>query len=883
MIEFKLHRQNFHRFLTTWTPGVFSYLAQNRKTIVQFIIAVFFIGMGIYFVKHERGEFASIQKTLNTAQPLWVLLGIAISSLYIALQALMYVFSFKSIHKKITFQSATLLFLKRNFISVFLPAGGVSSLAFFTKPLEEQDISKTKIHFASTIYAFVGILSVLLVAIPAIIFTLIKETTSSGEVSALIGLLGLTGLLIWVFRSVTRNGIVYRFILKLNPELSLLIDEIKSQVINQRSFFWTVFISLLIEFCGIAHLMIAMIAFGFVPSLEAAVIAYIVSVMFLILSPFMRGLGAIEFSLAFILTRYGFTTVDAVAITLLYRIFEFWIPLAAGLKSFVFVKNHIVLRIIPVILTFTLGIINIISAITPAIPKRLALISDLLPLQAIHASNYFTLISGLFLLGLTAYMIRGLRTAWLFAFVIGIVSMVGHLVKAIDYEEASVALFLCLSLWMTRKEYYVKGNPELRQLGIKSALIAIGAVLLYGIIGFYYLDKNFFNIDFSIWQSIGYTLQNFFLFQSSDLVPNALMIHRHFARNFLLSINFAGIISMSFLFYTLIRPYVMKVESNGDEHLKATQLVSKYGRSGLDYFKTYFDKLYFFATGVSGFVSYRIKGTFAVVLENPVCENDEALKIIVKEFDLFCLEHGLKPLYYRVPEESLKIYHSLKKKSLIIGQEAILNLNEFSLEGRSRKSLRNSCNKMKEEGWFIKIYETPVKDGVLQKLKAVSDEWLYEQDYSELVFAQGRFNIAELKYHTIIAVENEEEKVAAFANIIPDYAPGEATYDLIRKAENAHKDSIDFLMIEMFMYLKSKGFQKVNMGLAPMSGIEQGKDFPEKTIKFAYEQIRSFSHYKGLRGFKDKFDPEWQNRYLIYEHDYDLLQAPVILSKVFKP
>jgi phosphatidylglycerol lysyltransferase len=73
------------------------------------------------------------------------------------------------------------------------------------------------------------------------------------------------------------------------------------------------------------------------------------------------------------------------------------------------------------------------------------------------------------------------------------------------------------------------------------------------------------------------------------------------------------------------------------------------------------------------------------------------------------------------------------------------------------------------------------------------------------------------------------------------------------------------------------------MGLAPMSGIEQGKDLPEKTIKFAYEQIRSFSHYKGLRSFKEKFGPDWQNRYLIYEHDYDLLQAPVILTKVFKP
>jgi len=153
MIEYKLHRRNFFRFLTSWSPGIFSFLSQNRKTIVQFIITVFFIGMGIFFVKHEKGEFAQIQHTLNTAQPLWVLIGIAITSLYIGLQALMYVFSFRSIGKKITFKSAVLLFLKRNFISVFLPAGGVSSLAFFTKPLEEQNISKTKIHFASSIYA----------------------------------------------------------------------------------------------------------------------------------------------------------------------------------------------------------------------------------------------------------------------------------------------------------------------------------------------------------------------------------------------------------------------------------------------------------------------------------------------------------------------------------------------------------------------------------------------------------------------------------------------------------------------------------------------------------------------------------------------------------
>jgi len=878
MTKLHLHIKRLLKAISSWKPGLFSYLSENRKIIIQVIVAIFFIGMGLYFIGQEKAEIPKIREILNTANPLWVLIGFAITSIYISLQALMYVFSFRSIHCKITFQSAVLLFLKRNFISVFLPAGGVSSLAFFTKPLEDQNISKTKIHFASSIYAFVGIISVVLVAIPAILYTLIKKSVSSGEIYALAGVILLVISLLAAFRSATHNGYVYRLLLRLDPEMSSLIDEIKSQSFDKKAFIWNNIFSVLIEMCGIGHLMIAMLALGYHPNFEAAVIGYIISVLFLILSPFMRGLGAIEFSLSFILTQYGLTTVDAVAITLLYRIFEFWIPLAAGIKSFVFVKNHIVLRIIPVVLTFALGIVNIISALTPAIPSRRAIIADLLPLQAIHASNYFTMAAGLFLLGLTAYMLKGLKTAWHLAMLLGVVSVIANLTKAIDYEEASLALFLCLSLWMTRKEYYVKGSPEFRQLGLKTAAIAILAILIYGIIGFYFLDKKYFDIDFSFTESVKYTLQNFFLFQSEDLIPNT-----KFAHKFLISINISGFLSMAFLFITLIKPYVHSVELSGDEHKKAKDLLQKYGRSALDYFKTYSDKLLYFTTTVDGFISYRICGTFAVVLENPVCENKEGIALAIAEFDTFCKEQGLKPFYYRVPEDSLDIYRSLKKKSLIIGQEAILDLTTFTLEGRSRKSFRNACNKMKDEGWFIRYYEAPIKDGLLQQLKTVSEEWLDQQDYSELVFAQGMFSVAELKNQTIITVENAEEKVAAFVNIIPDYMPEEATFDLIRKALNAHKDSIDFLMIEMFLYLKSKGYKSVNLGMAPMSGIEQGKDFPEKTIKFAYEQIRSFSHYKGLRSFKDKFDPEWRNCYLIYEHDYDLLQAPVILSKAFKP
>ena len=54
-------------------------------------------------------------------------------------------------------------------------------------------------------------------------------------------------------------------------------------------------------------------------------------------------------------------------------------------------------------------------------------------------------------------------------------------------------------------------------------------------------------------------------------------------------------------------------------------------------------------------------------------------------------------------------------------------------------------------------------------------------------------------------------------------------------------------------------------------------------MKFAYEKIRSFSNYKGQREYKEKFNPQWNDKFLVYRNDYDLLQVPAVLSKVIKP
>lgn len=290
----------------------------------------------------------------------------------------------------------------------------------------------------------------------------------------------------------------------------------------------------------------------------------------------------------------------------------------------------------------------------------------------------------------------------------------------------------------------------------------------------------------------------------------------------------------------------------------------------------------FFSKSRKGFLSYRISGHFAVVLEGPVASDKDEMSRCIEEFDKYCYQNGLNNIYYRVPAASLDVYTALNKKTMFIGQEAVVDLMAFSMAGNSKKSLRNALNKIKSSGYTTTVHMPPVKDGVVQKLKLVSDEWLEDTRRKEIVFSQGMFDWDEIKNQEIITVENDEEKFVAFLNIIPDHVKEETTYDLMRKTKDAPNGVMDFIMIALFEHAKSRGYRYVNMGFAPISVANETKSFSEKTVKFAYNRIKALQQHKGIRDYKQKFDPEWNDRYLVYDQDYDLFQVPAVLAKVIK-
>ena len=402
-------------------------------------------------------------------------------------------------------------------------------------------------------------------------------------------------------------------------------------------------------------------------------------------------------------------------------------------------------------------------------------------------------------------------------------------------------------------------------------------MLVFGTLGFFFLDEQHFAADFTLRQSFRQAVTTFFL---SDI---SLTPATSFGREFLIGMNILGGGTLAYVAYLLLRPLILRPPSAADDRLRAQALLEKYGRSSLDYFKTYSDKAFWFSEDEEGFVAFRTSRSYAIALENPVCRDEAAVAEMIPAFERWCRQNGLRAAWYRIPESSISVFEKLGKKLFPIGENATVSLDTFSLQGKDKKDLRNVMNRLVKEGFTFHAYDPPQRDSFLQQLKAVSDDWLRETGRSELAFSQGFFEEEELKNQPIFTIENQEGKVVGFVNIVPDYAPGEANFDLMRKTEDAPNGTMDFLFVNMFLHLKEQGFHRCDLGMVPMSGIDEPDNIQERAIKLAYERIRQFSHYKSLRDFKEKFGPDWQMMYLVYSAPFDLVYLPGALGEVIQP
>ena len=522
------------------------------------------------------------------------------------------------------------------------------------------------------------------------------------------------------------------------------------------------------------------------------------------------------------------------------------------------------------------GLVNLESVINPSLPERFSKLLELFPLEFLQVSRFFVLLTGFALVISSLNILKRKQRAFNIVALLSVVSIIFHLTKGIDYEEATVSAILLLMLFSARKEFTVKSaDLEFKSVYLR-ILTAFVIVAGYGIIGFYLLESGHFNFNFHLIDAIQTTFSIISLIGKPQIVPQT-----GYAVWFTRSVYLLTFTAIGYSIFTLFRPVAQRFGNLPGEKLRAAEILNKSGRSSMDFFKLWRDKSYFFSKTGKSFISYRVARGVALALGDPVGESEETSRII-GEFCEFCRLMDWETAFYQTTPEFLAMYENCGLRRLKIGEDAIVELENFKIESPKNKKLRKTLNKFERENYRFERFDAPLSDEILKQMEEVSDDWLTLPGRRERAFSLGSFDPVYLRETTVYAVFDAANNMLAFVNKIPSYADSETTFDLMRHRDKAPNGTMDFIFTKLILEAKKEGFKTLTLGMSPLADFVENP-FPtpeERAVQIFLERMNFLFSYTGLKNFKAKFAGVWEPRYLIFRHTLDLPKIGLALLRV---
>jgi phosphatidylglycerol lysyltransferase len=274
------------------------------------------------------------------------------------------------------------------------------------------------------------------------------------------------------------------------------------------------------------------------------------------------------------------------------------------------------------------------------------------------------------------------------------------------------------------------------------------------------------------------------------------------------------------------------------------------------------DKHLLFSTSGKAFIMFGRQGRSWISLFDPVGPRTEWQELIWR-FIEEATDHGGRAVFYQVRPESLSLYLDAGLRALKLGEYAYVPLATFSLQGSHRASLRHAVNRAERDGLSFSLVPAAEVAALLPELRAISNAWLTESRTREKGFSLGAFRDAYIVRRPV-AIVRQHGTIIAFANMLCTEQQDEVSVDLMRQVPGAPSGTMDFLFTQLMLHFKARGVQRFALGMAPMAGMVTHELAPRwhRFGRWLFDSGEIFYHFRGLRTFKEKFQPVWEPRYL---------------------
>lgn len=606
-------------------------------------------------------------------------------------------------------------------------------------------------------------------------------------------------------------------------------------------------------------LLAASVLFVLVPGLSpdafpAFFIAYVLAIVVAVFAHVPGGLGVFE---AVVLAALPADRPAVFAGLLLYRLVYYLLPLfiaatvlvlreasalrrpiGAGLSLLdkigrVLAPNAITL------LVFVAGFILLVSGALPGVRTRLTDLDELVPLPFIEGSHLAGSLVGTLLLLVAPALNARLRSGFVVARWLLVAGIVFSLLKGLDYEEAALQLLVLAILQYARPAFYRRGGIATEPVDARW-LAAVAAALALSVWAGFFAYKRVPYSDDLWWR---------------------FALHSN-APRFLRATFAAGVVLAAFSVWHLLVGRSASPRTNDALPPEvAAQALAHAPRTDANLAFTG-DKRFVISAAGDAFLMYRVRGRTWIVMGDPVGPEAAWGEIVWAIRHACDAAHG-RLCFYQISAGMLPLIIDMGLEVMKYGEEAHVALADFSLDGPRAKDFRAALRRADRDGLTFAVVNPADVPAIMAQLRAVSDAWLADRPGEEKRFSLGPFDPAYLARFPV-AVVRQGERMLAFANIWTNGGGGEMSVDLMRHRPDAPPGTMDMMFVRLFAWGRDQGYQTFNLGVAPLSGLPEDRLAPiwAKIGRTLFERGERLYRFTGLRAFKEKFQPNWEPRYI---------------------
>lgn len=532
-----------------------------------------------------------------------------------------------------------------------------------------------------------------------------------------------------------------------------------------------------------------------------------------------------------------------------------------------------------------LGAVTVVSALVPSWRHRTQVVIELLPPFAPAVATGAALATGFALVWVAKGLRRRKHRAWVVAVALSGSATALHVIKGLDYEEAALAGLVLVGLLLTAPAFKAAADPVSR----RTAWLAVVAVPACGLLAgtaFLAIRRHDLVGRPRLLALIGEAAAGL------AGLPGPLDYRTPYleARSELV-LGVLGLIALLTLLAALLRAGGAPPVHSTEAARRVRGLLDAHGdQDSLGYFALRDDKsLVFSPTGKSA-IAYRVVGGVCLASGDPLGDV-EAWPGAIESWLEQAREHAWVPGVLAASERGAKVFHRYGFDALELGDEAIVDVDEFTLAGREMRTVRQAVHRVERGGTTAQVTRLSDLDArEIDRVRELAAAWRDGSTERGFSMALGRFGEPDDGRCVLVRAFDADGRMRGLLHLVP-WGDSGLSLDLMRRDRESDNGLTEFMITKLISAAPALGVQHISLNFAVFRSVfARGERIGAGPVlrlwRRALLEASRFWQIESLYRSNAKYRPRWEPRFVCFDSARDLpriglsaLQAEAFLTR----